>query len=67
MNFDTNNVGHLAIMAVVIGAIAAVLWVALTYFGIIIPYWVITIFWICVVAFIVVAAIKFLMRMGNNP
>lgn len=63
---------RLLIFVVVLAAMVAVVWVAMTHFGIIIPGFVITIFWICVCAFIVVGALVFLAsllgwRMGPPP
>lgn len=55
-----------AIWIVIAAAIVAAMYVALTAFGIGIPSWVITLFWICVVAVVVVAVIRFLAGLGNN-
>jgi hypothetical protein len=49
---------------VIIAAIVAVVYVALLQFGIAIPGWVVTVFWVLVVATVLVAAIKFLLRLG---
>ncbi len=49
---------EIAIAIVVIAAIVALVYVALKQFGIEIPQWVMTIFWIVVVAFCVIVAIK---------
>ena len=60
------------IFVVVVAAMAAVVWVALTHFGIVIPAWIVTIFWICVGTAIVVGALAFLasllgLRIGPPP
>jgi len=59
----TWGIGEFAIALVVVCAIVAVAYVALNYFGITIPDWVVRIFWILVVAFVCIAAIRLLMRM----
>jgi hypothetical protein len=58
------EVGRWAIVLVIIAAIVAVVYVALLQFGIAIPGWVVTVFWVLVVATVLVAAIKFLLRLG---
>ncbi len=65
MNWPKTVAGW-AIMVVIIAAICAVVWVAVTTFGIIVPGWVITIFWILVVAVVIVGAIKFLASLGGG-
>jgi len=50
---------ELLILAVVIAACVALVFVALHEFGIVIPAWTITVLWIVVVAVVVIAAIKF--------
>lgn len=62
-----NVVGQYAIAAVIIAAVVALVYVALNYFGIGIPPWVVTVFWILVVAFVVIGAIKLLMSWGSTP
>lgn len=54
---------EILIAVVVIAACVALVYVALSQFGIAIPGWVITCFWIVVVAFVVVAAIRFVSRL----
>lgn len=60
------TIGGWAIFLVIIAAICAVVWVAVTAFGIVIPGWVVTIFWILVVAVVVIAAIRFLASLGGG-
>jgi hypothetical protein len=49
----------LAIAVVVLAAVFALVYVALRQFGLSIPGWVQQVFWICVVALVVIVAIKF--------
>lgn len=53
------SVADLAICLVVVAAIVALVYVAFRQFGIAIPGWVQQVFWIVVVAFVIVVAIKF--------
>lgn len=57
------SVGEIAILIVIIAAIVALVYVALNKFGVTIPDWVVKIFWILVVAFVVIAAIRLVMSM----
>lgn len=57
------SVVQLAIYVVVVAAVVALVYVALQQFGIAIPGWVINVFWILVVAFVVIAAIKLVAAM----
>lgn len=57
------NVAQIAIAVVVIAALIALVMVALRQFGVAIPGWVMQIIWILITAFIVILAIKLLMRM----
>lgn len=52
------SVVDLAIYVVIIAAVVALVYVALRQFGIGIPEWVKQVFWIVVVAFVVIVAIK---------
>lgn len=61
--FAGYSVAHIAIMIVIIAAIVGLVYVALNQFGVAIPPWVIQIFWIIVVAFCVIAAIKLVASM----
>jgi hypothetical protein len=62
-NMSPANLASMAIYLVIIAAIIAVVLVAFQAFGIAIPAFVITIGWILAAAFVVIAAIRFLMRM----
>jgi len=57
------SIGEIAIAIVVIAAIVAIVIVALRYFEVSPPPWVVKIFWICVVAFVAIVAIKFLVSL----
>lgn len=59
----TWGIGELAIMVVIIAAVVALVYVALNQFGVAIPPWVARIFWIVVVAFCVIFAIRLVMGM----
>lgn len=59
----TWGIADIAIMIVVIAAIVALVYVALNQFGISIPEWVKHVFWILVVAFVVIIAIRFVASM----
>jgi hypothetical protein len=49
---------QLAILVVVIAAVVALVIIALRKFGIQIPDWVIQVFWIVIIAFVIILAIK---------
>lgn len=53
----------LAIAVILIGAVAAIVVVAIRAMGLQIPAWVITMFWIVLVAFVAIFAIRFLASM----
>lgn len=57
------SAGQLAIAIVVIAAVVALVWVALRQFGIAVPGWVQQVLWICVVAVVVIFAIRFVMSL----
>lgn len=57
------SIVELAIAVVIIAAVVALVYVALQQFGIAIPEWVKRVFWICVVAFVVIVAIKLVASM----
>lgn len=59
-----NTIAGWAIYLVIVIAIVAVVYVMLQITGVVIPSWVMTLLWICLVAFLVIAAIKFLSRLG---
>jgi hypothetical protein len=58
---------NIAIAIVVIAAVVGLVMVALHKFGITIPDWVAQIFWIVVVAVVVIAAIKFVASFAFGP
>lgn len=57
------SIGELAIAVVIIAAVVALVYVALRQFGIAIPGWVQQVFWILIVAVVVIAAIRLVMRL----
>lgn len=58
------SIGQLAIAAVIVAAIVALVFVALNRFGIPVPTWVVQVFWIIIVAFVVICAIKIVIGMA---
>lgn len=54
---------EILIAIIVIAAAVAIMYVALRQFGIQIPQWVIQIFWIVVVAFVAIVAIRIVMSL----
>lgn len=52
------SIVEIAILIVVVAAIVALVYVALKQFGVGIPPWVVQVFWIIVVAFVVILSIK---------
>jgi hypothetical protein len=60
------SIPQLIIWLIIIAACFGIVLVALPAMGVVIPGWVITIFWILVVAFVAIAAIKLLMKMGGS-
>lgn len=54
------GIAGLAITIIIIAAVAAIVFVACRAMGLAIPGWVINVFWIVVVAFVCIVAIKFL-------
>lgn len=62
-NFHHWGIGEIAIAIVVIAAVVALVVVALRQFKVTIPPWVIQVFWILVVAFVVILAIKFVLSL----
>lgn len=61
--FQGWSIGHIAIAVVGIAAIVALVYVALRKFNIQIPDWVAQVFWIVIVAVVVILAIKFVMTL----
>lgn len=59
------TVGKIAVLIVVCLALAALVFVASTAFGVAIPPWVMHCIWIVVVAFVVILCIKLVMSMGD--
>ncbi len=57
------SIADIAIMIVIIAAVVALVYVALSQFGVSIPEWVKHVFWIIVVAFVVIFAIRLVMSM----
>lgn len=57
------SLAHLLIAVVVIAACIALVYIALQQFGIAIPGWVIQVFWVVVVAFVIIFAIKLVLSM----
>lgn len=57
------SIGEIAIMIVIVAAVVAIVYVALRQFGITIPGWVIQVFWIIVVCFVCILAIKLVISM----
>lgn len=54
------SIASLLIWIVIIAACVALLYIALRQFGITIPPWIVQVFWIIIVALVVVWAIRFL-------
>ena len=57
------SIPGLAILVVVIAAVVALVYIALRQFGIAIPDWVVQVFWVLVVAFVVIIAIRLVASM----
>lgn len=57
------GVGQIAIAVVVIAAVVALVYIALRQFGVAIPAWVQQVFWILVVAFVIILAIRLVLGM----
>jgi hypothetical protein len=52
------SIPQLAICVVMIAAVVALVYIALRKFGVAIPDWVVQVFWVLVVAFVIIAAIR---------
>lgn len=61
--FGGVGIGQLLIYVVIIAACVALVYVALRQFNVTIPPWVIQVFWIVVVAFVVIFAIRLVLSM----
>ncbi len=59
----TWGIAEIAIAIVMIAAVVALVYVALQQFGVSIPGWVQHVFWIIVVAFVIIMAIRIVMGM----
>lgn len=57
------SIGELAIALVIVAAVVALVYIAFRQFGITIPAWVVQVFWVIVVAFVVIFAIRLVMSM----
>lgn len=53
------TVKDIAIAIVIIAAVVALVYIALRKFGVKIPEWVVQVFWVCVVAVVIIFAIEF--------
>ncbi len=62
-----NTISAWAIWIVCALAIAALVYVFVQVSGVAIPWWVSTVLWILLVAFIVIGAIRLVSRWGSNP
>jgi hypothetical protein len=57
------TLGSILIAIIVLAACVGIVFVAVHAFGLNIPPWVIQIFWICVVAFVAIIAIRFVLSL----
>lgn len=57
------SLAHILIAVVIIAACVALMYIALNQFGVAIPPWVVQVFWILVVACVIIFAIRFLLTM----
>lgn len=57
------TIGEIAIAIIIVAAVVAVVYVALSQFGVVIPPWVARIFWILVVAVVAILAVRFLLSL----
>lgn len=57
------DIGELLIWAVILAAACALVMVAIRQFGVSIPGWVTQVLWICLVALVVVVAIRFVLSL----
>lgn len=62
-NFRTWSIGEIAIAIIFLAAVVAIVYVALVKFGVVIPAWVIQVFWIVAVAGVCIFAIRLLLGM----
>ncbi len=57
------SVGELAIAIIIVAAVVAVVYVALSQFGVSIPPFIVRIFWILVCAVVCIVAVRFLLSL----
>lgn len=57
------GVGSYAIAAIIIAAVCIIVFIAFKAMGVAIPPWVIQVFWVLVIAFVCIAAVKLLLSM----
>jgi hypothetical protein len=57
------SIGQIAIAVVIVAAVVALVYIALRQFGIAIPDWVVQVFWVLIVAFVIIFAIKLVLSM----
>lgn len=57
------GVGSIAILVVVIAAVVALVYIALRQFQVTIPAWVVQVFWVLVVCFVIIFAIRLVLTM----
>ncbi len=57
------SLGEILIAVVIVAAAVALVYVALRQFGVSIPQWVVQVFWIVVVAVVVIFAIRFVLTL----
>lgn len=60
---STWTITQWAIAVVVVIAIVALVYLAANVMGVAIPGWIVTVFWICAAAFIIIGAIKLVSRL----
>jgi hypothetical protein len=58
------SIAHWAIIIILIGAVAGIMFVVLRQMGVEIPTFIVTIFWIIVACFVGIVAIKFLLSIA---
>lgn len=63
MNWRAMSFGEILVLIIVVAACIGILYVALRAFGVGIPPWVVQIFWIVVVAFVAILAIRFVLTL----
>lgn len=63
ISFQNWGLGENAISIVIVAAIVALVLVALRQFNLAIPAWITQILWICLVAYVIIIAIRLLMSM----